>query len=414
VDCYPVNQTTTPKSDASSGFLIATACLLLLLSFGYRAGFGLFVRPITEANGWGREIISIALAVQNLFWGIIAFFAGGLADRFGNVKVVLAGTFLYALGMVLMPGVDNPWQLNASAGILVGAGIAGTSFGIILPAMARAVGPQRQQWALGLGTAAGSIGQFAIVPIAQVLIDAYGWGLTLNILAGSSLIMALLAMPLAPYSGRPQSGQIEKDQTVPEALQEALHYRSFLLLVMGFFVCGFHVAFITAHMPAFITDLGFDPKVGAWSISIIGLCNVFGAYLSGMISGRMSMRYLLVFIYAARAVVITLFLLIPFSLVSVLMFSATMGFLWLATVPPTSGLVALMFGTRYMAMLYGIVFLGHQVGSFIGVWLGGWLFDRSGSYDLVWWLGAALGVMAAILHWLMSARPVKRLDARGI
>lgn len=407
-------QTTTPKSDASSGFLIATACLLLLLSFGYRAGFGLFVRPITEANGWGREIISIALAVQNLFWGIIAFFAGGLADRFGNVKVVLAGTFLYALGMVLMPGVDNPWQLNASAGILVGAGIAGTSFGIILPAMARAVGPQRQQWALGLGTAAGSIGQFAIVPIAQVLIDAYGWGLTLNILAGSSLIMALLAMPLAPYSGRPQSGQIEKDQTVPEALQEALHYRSFLLLVMGFFVCGFHVAFITAHMPAFITDLGFDPKVGAWSISIIGLCNVFGAYLSGMISGRMSMRYLLVFIYAARAVVITLFLLIPFSLVSVLMFSATMGFLWLATVPPTSGLVALMFGTRYMAMLYGIVFLGHQVGSFIGVWLGGWLFDRSGSYDLVWWLGAALGVMAAILHWLMSERPVKRLDARGI
>ena len=413
MDCYPVYQTTTPKSDASSGFLIATACLLLLLSFGYRAGFGLFVRPITEANGWGREIISIALAVQNLFWGIIAFFAGGLADRFGNVKVVVAGTFLYALGMVLMPGVDNPWQLNASAGILVGAGIAGTSFGIILPAMARAVGPQRQQWALGLGTAAGSIGQFAIVPLAQVLIDAYGWGLTLNILAGSALIMALLAMPLAPYSGRPRSGQIEKDQTVPEALQEALHYRSFLLLVMGFFVCGFHVAFITAHMPAFITDLGFDPKVGAWSISIIGLCNVFGAYLSGMISGRMSMRYLLVFIYAARTVVITLFLLIPFSLVSVLMFSATMGFLWLATVPPTSGLVALMFGTRYMAMLYGIVFLGHQVGSFIGVWLGGWLFDRSGSYSLVWWLGAALGVMAAILHWLISEGSVKRVAAES-
>jgi MFS family permease len=346
-----------------------------LLSFGYRAGFGLFVKPITEANGWGREIISIALAVQNLFWGIIAFFAGGLADRFGNVKVVIAGTFLYALGMVLMPGVDSPWRLNASAGILVGAGIAGTSFGIILPAMARAVGPERQQWALGLGTAAGSIGQFAIVPVSQLLIDAYGWGPALNILAGS---------------------------------------RSFLLLVMGFFVCGFHVAFITAHMPAFITDLGFDPKVGAWSISIIGLCNVFGAYLSGIISGKMAMRYLLVLIYSARAVVITLFILIPFSLVSVLVFSATMGFLWLATVPPTSGLVAVMFGTRYMAMLYGIVFLGHQVGSFIGVWLGGWLYDRSGSYDLVWWLGAALGVMAAILHWLMSERPVKRLAAENL
>ncbi len=409
-----MDNTITPKSYGSSGFLIATACLILLLSFGYRAGFGLFVKPITEANGWGREIISIALAVQNLFWGIIAFFAGGLADRFGNVKVVIAGTLLYALGMVLMPGVDSPWRLNASAGILVGAGIAGTSFGIILPAMARAVGPERQQWALGLGTAAGSIGQFAIVPIAQMLIDAYGWGTTLNILAGSALVMALLAMPLAPYSGRQPSAQPLKEQTVPEALQEAVHYRSFLLLVMGFFVCGFHVAFITAHMPAFITDLGFDPKVGAWSISIIGLCNVFGAYLSGIVSSRMAMRYLLVFIYSARAVVITLFLLIPFSLISVLVFSAAMGFLWLATVPPTTGLVALMFGTRYMAMLYGVVFFGHQVGSFIGVWLGGWLYDRSGSYDMVWWLGVALGVMAAGVHWLMSERPVERLVAENI
>ncbi len=246
-----------------------------------------------------------------------------------------------------------------------------------------------------------------------MLIDAYGWGPALNILAGSALIMALLAMPLASYSGRPPSAQPVKEQTVSEALQEALHYRSYLLLVMGFFVCGFHVAFITAHMPAFITDLGFDPKVGAWSISIIGLCNVFGAYLSGMISGKMSMRYVLVFIYSARAVVITLFLLVPFSLVSVLVFSATMGFLWLATVPPTSGLITVMFGTRYMAMLYGIVFLGHQVGSFTGVWLGGWLYDRSGSYDMVWWLGVALGVMAAILHLFMNERSVGRLAAKN-
>ncbi len=408
-----MNISTTPKSGGSSSFLIATACLLLLLSFGYRAGFGLFVKPITEANGWGREVISIALAVQNLFWGIVAFFAGGLADRFGNVKIVIAGTFLYALGMVLMPGVTSAWGLNATAGMLVGAGIAGTSFGIILPAMARAVGPQRQQWALGLGTAAGSVGQFAIVPLAQILIDAYGWATTLNILAGSALLMAVLAIPLAPYSGRQPAGRGHSitEQTVPQALQEAIHYRSFLLLVMGFFVCGFHVAFITAHMPAFITDLGFDPKVGAWSISVIGLCNVFGAYFSGIVSSKMSMRYLLVYIYAARAVVITLFMLIPVSLASVLVFSATMGFLWLATVPPTSGLVALMFGTRYMAMLYGVVFLGHQVGSFIGVWLGGWLYDRSGSYDVVWWLGVALGLMAAFVHWLMSERPVARLTA---
>jgi predicted MFS family arabinose efflux permease len=400
--------TNTAKSHGASAFLITTACLLLLLSFGYRSGFGLFVKPITEANGWGREIISMALAIQNLFWGIIAFFAGGLADRFGNLKVLVAGTVIYALGMVLMSEVNSPWQLNASAGILVGAGIAGTSFGIVLPAMARAVGQNRQQWALGLGTAAGSLGQFAVVPVAQFLIEAYSWVTALHILAGSALAMALLAMPLAPYSGRPQTGQMDGSQTVPQALQEAVRYRSFLLLVMGFFVCGFHVAFITAHMPAFLTDAGFDAKVGAWSISIIGLCNVAGAYMSGIVSGKLSMRYVLVFIYSSRAVVITLFLVFPFSLTSVLVFSAAMGFLWLATVPPTSGLVAVMFGTRYMAMLYGIVFLGHQIGSFIGVWLGGWLYDRGGSYDIVWWLGAALGIMAAVVHWFIRERPVQR------
>jgi predicted MFS family arabinose efflux permease len=392
----------------SSAFLITTACLLLLLSFGYRSGFGLFVKPITEANGWGREVISIALAIQNLCWGIVAFFAGGLADRFGNVKVLIAGTLIYALGMVLTSGVDSPWMLNTSTGILVGAGIAGTSFGIVLPAMARAVGEKRRQWALGLGTAAGSLGQFAVVPLAQFLIETYNWMTAMHILAGSALVMMLLALPLAPYSGNRQSEPVLKGQTVSEALQEALWYRSFLLLVMGFFVCGFHVAFITAHMPAFLTDAGFEAKVGAWSISIIGLCNVLGAYLSGIVSGRLPMRIVLVFIYLSRAAVITLFMLIPFSLVSVLVFSAFMGFLWLATVPPTSGLVAFMFGTRYMAMLYGIVFLGHQVGSFIGVWLGGWLYDHSGSYDAVWWLGAALGIMAAFVHWLIQERPAQR------
>ena len=411
-----MNNSDAPKSYGSSGFLIATACLLLLLSFGYRSGFGLFVKPITEANGWGREVISIALAIQNLCWGIFAFFGGGLADRFGNVKVIVAGTGIYALGMVWMSGVDSAWGLHASAGILVGAGIGGTSFGIILPAMARAVGPERQQWALGMGTAAGSLGQFAVVPVAQILIEAYNWATALHILAGSALFMALLAIPLMPYSGRQPAGpeQSANDQTVPQALREAVHYRSFLLLVMGFFVCGFHVAFITSHMPAFLTDAGFDAKIGAWSISIIGLCNVAGAYFSGILSGRLSKRSMLIFIYSARAVAITLFLTIPFSLISVLGFSAVMGFLWLATVPPTSGLVALMFGTRYMAMLYGIVFLGHQVGSFIGVWLGGWLFDRSGSYDMVWWLGVALGVMAAIVHWLMNERPVERLAGENV
>ena len=228
--------TPTTDTDKLNGLIILAACLLVLLSFGYRAGFGLFVKPITEANGWGREIISIALAVQNLFWGIVAVFAGGMADRFGNAKVIVAGTALYALGMLLMSGVENPWMLNASAGILVGAGVAGTSFGIVLPAMARAVSEDRRQWALGLGTAAGSLGQFAVVPLAQVLIDAFGWAPALNILAGSSLVMALLAMPLARYSGGSEAGGDRQSQTVPEALQEALHHKSFLLLVSGFFV----------------------------------------------------------------------------------------------------------------------------------------------------------------------------------
>ena len=390
-------------------YLIASSCLLLLLSFGYRSGFGLFVKPISEANSWGREVISMALAIQNLFWGIVSVFAGGLADRFGNVKVVVGGTILYAAGMALMAGVDSPWLLHTSAGVLVGSGIAGTAFGIVLPAMARAVGEERRQWALGVGTAAGSLGQFALVPVAQQLMDSYGWINALYILAASALFMAVLAMPLAPYSGASEALGLKRDQTIREALTEAFGHRSYMLLTFGFFVCGFHVAFIGAHLPAFLSDAGFEPKVGAWSISIIGLCNVFGAYYAGVLSSKWSRRNVLVWIYLGRAVVITVFLLTPLTLTTVFVFSATMGFLWLATVPPTSGLVAVMFGTRYMALLYGFVFLSHQMGSFLGVWLGGWLYDRHGTYDAVWWTGVVLGLVAAVLHWPISERPVERL-----
>ncbi len=399
----------TIKQNKSSTFLIISACLLLLLSFGFRSSFGLFVNPITEANGWGREVISLALAIQNLCWGVVAVFAGGLADRYGNAAVIVGGTLIYALGILMMAGVDNLWVLHSSAGILVGAGIAGTSFGIVLPAMARAVGESRRQMALGLGTAAGSLGQFAIVPITQLVIDNYGWITALNILAASALAMAMLALPLAPYSGRQDASSLQEDQIMSQALKEALGHRSFVLLVSGFFVCGFHVAFITAHMPAFLVDNGFDAQLGAWSISIIGLCNVVGAFLSGLWSGKASKRDILVGIYIGRAIAISLFMLLPISTTSVIVFSAVMGFLWLATVPPTSGLVAVMFGTRYMALLYGIVFLGHQIGSFSGVWLGGWLYDQTGSYDGVWWMGVAFGVMAAIIHWPIKEAPVLKL-----
>ena len=392
--------------------LIVSACVLLVLSFGFRSSFGLFVRPITEANGWGREVISFSLAIQNLVWGVAAVFAGGLADRFGNVRVVIGGTVFYAAGIALMAGVDSPWLLNTSAGLLVGAGVAGTSFGIVLPALARAVGEEKRQWALGLGTAMGSFGQFLMVPLAQTLITSVGWVLALYMLAGLALTMAALAMPLAPHSGAVEGARSVKDQGIGEALMEAFSHRSFVLLVFGFFVCGFHVAFITAHLPAFLADAGFSPSIGAWSISIIGLCNVIGAYAAGILSGSYSKRYLLVIIYLSRAVVITVFVLTPISLLSVLLFSAVMGFLWLATVPPTSGLVAVMFGTRYMALLYGVVFLGHQVGGFLGVWLGGWAFDRFGSYDMVWWLGVGFGVFAGIVHCPIKEAPIERLVPR--
>ncbi|MEK6195157.1 MAG: MFS transporter, partial [Deltaproteobacteria bacterium] len=357
------------------------------------------MQPISEAHGWGRSILSLALAIQNLAWGIVAVFAGGLADRYGNLKVLLVGVGCYVMGMWGMAYASTYMEMIATAGILVGAGIAGTAFGIVLPALVRAVPEDRRGWALGLGTAAGSFGQFLIVPAMQEIIDLAGWFRALQIIGLSGFIMALLAIPLAPYSGSTDTSGSDIKGSLWQIMLRALHVRSYRLLVAGFFVCGFHVAFITVHMPGYVVDLGFDPKVGAWSISLIGLCNIFGAYGSGILSGKCPMHSILTVIYLGRVVAILLFLFTPVSLLSILIFSAFMGFLWLATVPPTSGLVAVFFGTRYMTFLYGIVFLSHQVGSFIGVWLGGVLYESFGNYDGIWIAGAALGLIAAGLHW---------------
>lgn len=405
---------TMSRVPAHAWFLIISACVLVMLSFGYRSGFGLYVKPLAEANSWGRDTIGFALAIQNLVWGIVAVFAGGLADRFGNIKVICVAALLYALGLGLTPHVTEPWMLNGAAGMLVGAGVAGTSFGIILPALARAVSADRQQWVLGLGTAAGSAGQFLMVPVAQELIEWVGWVTTLHILALSTLSLCLLAMPLAPYAGRQAPDakpSAENEQTIAEALQEAFSHRSYVLLVLGFYVCGFHVAFITAHMPAYLSDLGFSGQVGAWAISIIGFCNIFGAYYSGILSTRFERRQVLLWIYLLRGVIITAFVLTPISLASVIAFCAAMGFLWLATVPPTSGLVSVMFGTRYMSLLFGIVFLCHQLGSFTGVWLGGWTYEQTGNYNLVWWLGVMFSLVAAVLHWPIKEEPIERIAA---
>ncbi|HCI88616.1 MAG TPA: MFS transporter, partial [Gammaproteobacteria bacterium] len=370
-------------------FVLASACLLLILSFGYRAGFGLFMVPMTEARGWGRDVLAMALAIQNLSWGICAILAGALADKYGNLRVLLSGVFLYAIGMMGMSISATEVHIISTAGLLVGAGVAGTSFGIVLPSIARAVPEEKRAWAMGIGTAAGSFGQFLVVPIIQTVVDSVGWMSSLQYLGLSAFLMAIFCIPLAKYGGasEAQSGEAQAPVSITEIARRACAVRSYQLLIFGFFVCGFHVAFITVHMPGYVIDLGFDPQVGAWSISLIGLCNVIGAYYSGVLSGKRSMRALLTCIYLGRVLAISLFLVMPVTLTSIMIFSAGMGFLWLATVPPTSGLVALFFGTRYMSFLYGIVFLSHQLGSFSGVWLGGWMYDQYGNYDGIWYAG---------------------------
>ena len=385
--------------------IIISGCALVLLSFGYRAGFGLFLQPMSEAREWGRDVLALALAVQNLAWGVFAIIAGGLVDKYGNLKVLSAGVFFYAVGMYAMAYSTSELAIISTAGLLVGAGVAGTSFGIVLPAFARAVPEEKQGWALGIGTAAGSIGQFLVVPFMQFAVDLFGWFQALQYIGLSAFLMTLFILPLAKYGG-PSEQEKEFKTSIPllSVVKNAFKVRAYVLLVFGFYVCGFHLAFITVHMPSYLIDLGFSANIGAWSISLIGLCNVFGAYYAGVISANKSKRKMLAAIYAGRAGAIALFLSFPISVVSVLIFSAAMGFLWLATVPPTSALVAQFFGVRYMTLLYGIVFFSHQVGSFTGIWLGGRLYEDSGSYDGVWIAGIFLGLIAAGLHWVITEK----------
>lgn len=387
-------------SPASYLPVLISACLLLILSFGIRSGFGLFLQPMSETNGWGRDVLALALAIQNLSWGLSAVVAGGFVNRFGTSKVLLGGIILYGLGIFGMASSDTAIGVNLTTGVIVGAGIAGTSFGIVLPAIARAVPMEKQGWALGIGTAAGSVGQFLVVPSAQVFIDWLGWLGALQLLGILAFTMALCVIPLAKYgqeAGASEEGR--EDISLWQLTRRALKVRSYLFLLLGFYVCGYHLAFITVHMPGYVVDLGLSPQVGAWSIGMIGICNVVGAYYSGVLSGKIPKHRMLSVIYTARAAAIAAFLIAPPSIVSILGFSAAIGFLWLSTVPPTSGLVAHFFGVRHMPYLYGLVFLSHQVGSFCGVWLGGYLYETTGSYEGVWLSGIALGLIAAALHW---------------
>jgi MFS family permease len=347
------------------------------------------------------------MAIQNLVWGMAQPFAGALADRYGSARVLAGGGVLYAVGVAAMAYSTTPLMLHLSAGVLVGFSLAGASFAIVLAAFGRMVPEERRSRALGIGTAAGSMGQFLLVPVSQLLLDALGWQNALIVLSLFPLAVIPLAMALAGKSEHTGAGPA---QSLTAAIREASRHRGYRLLVAGFFVCGFHVAFIQVHLPAYITDLGMASSIGAWAISLIGLFNIIGAYYSGVLGGRFSKKYLLSLLYASRAVVITIYMVTPSSVTTTLVFSGAMGLLWLSTVPLTSGIVAQIFGPRYMGMLFGFVFLSHQVGAFIGVWLGGKLYDATGSYDIVWWLAVGLGLFAALVHIPIDEKSVPRLS----
>jgi len=399
-----VQQDTAP---ARIGVVIAAACLISLLGFGARSSFGLFLEPVSGARGWGREVFALALAVQNLVWGFGVPIASALSDRFGPSRVLAGGALMYALGTAGMAVSDTGAMLNLFAGIITGLGVAMSSFSIALAAMVRVVAIEKQSVVLGLGTAAGSLGQVLFSPLSQYFIDAWGWESTLFLLGFSTLAIAPLAFLLPGASAVGDASKVE--QSIGEALAEALRHRGYVLPTAGFFVCGFHVAFIAVHMPAWVRDLGLGPEVGAYALAIIGLMNIAGSFASGLVGRYWKKKNGLVAIYALRAICITGLMLLPKTALTIYAFAASMGLLWLSTVPLTSGIVAQVFGARYMATLFGVVFLGHQLGSFSGVWLGGYLYDTTGNYDAVWRAGVALSVLATLLHLPINERPLDRL-----
>ncbi|MEZ5877392.1 MAG: MFS transporter [Tepidamorphaceae bacterium] len=402
----------TPSATTSSwrtpALIIIAGVLIAIVTNGPRTAMGLFLPPMTEANGWSRETFALALALQNIVWGMAQPIAGGFADKYGTSRVIIAGTLVYAVSFLIMSQADAPFILHLSAGVMMGAAIGASSFGIVITAFSRLLPPERRQVGFGIATAGGSLGQFLFAPITQGFISAYGWHTALILLGAMVLAVVALAPVLAGKSEK--SPHVERDQAISEALKEAFSERSYVLLLVGFFVCGFQVAFISAHLPAYLVDLGLAAKWGAWSIALIGLFNVIGSYSAGLLSGKRSKPHMLSWIYLLRAIAFAVFLLVPISVPSVLIFSSVIGLLWLSTVPPTSGIVVTMFGPRWMGLLWGLVFLNHQVGSFLGVWLGGRLYDQTGSYDVVWWLGVALGLVAAVIHWPIRDTPVARLN----
>ncbi len=399
-----MSSASTPARLSMSQVLLCGAAIVTL-SMGIRHGFGLWLQPVTMERGWSRETFAFAMAVQNLAWGLAGPFAGMLADRFGAFRVLLVGSLLYSSGLVLMGLSTSGLAFTGSAGVLLGMAQSGTTYAVVYGVIARQVAPERRSWAMGVTAAAGSFGQFLMVPVENWLIGGAGWQNALFILGAA----ALAIMPLAAgLREPPRAAAAASNQSVGQAVREAFAWPSFRWLTAGYFVCGFQVVFIGVHMPSYLRDRGLGPEVGTTALALIGLFNIFGTYGVGWLGQRYPKRLLLSWIYFLRAVVIVLFLAAPLSPWSVYLFAATMGVLWLSTVPPTNAIVAQIFGVQYMSMLGGFVFLSHQMGSFLGVWLGGKLYDMTGSYTVVWWISVALGVFAALANMPVRETPIPR------
>lgn len=391
----------------STTWLLLGASLILALSLGTRHGFGLFLPPMSAEFGWGREVFAFAIALQNLIWGLAQPVTGALADRFGARKVIIIGGVLYMLGLVFMGMADSPLSLSLSAGLLIGIGLSGTSFSVILGVVGRAVPVEKRSMAMGIAAAAGSFGQFAMLPGTLGLIGWLGWSAALLALG---LLVALILPLAAMINETPPPVSNGPEQTLLEALREAASHSGFWLLALGFFVCGFQVVFVAVHLPAYLVDHHLPALTGTTVLALVGLFNIIGTYIAGWLGGRMSKPRLLSALYLLRGVVITLFLVAPLTQWSAYLFGIAMGLLWLSTVPLTNGTVATLFGVRNLSMLGGIVFLFHQLGSFLGGWLGGYLYDTTGSYDLVWQISIGLSLMAAVLNWPVREVPVARLQ----
>jgi MFS family permease len=392
--------------------IMICGCAIALLSFGPRSSLGFFIQPMSREFTWGRDVFGLALALQNLLWGLGQPIAGAIADRFGVLRVMVAGAVLYAGGLLLMRYAATPSSLDLGAGVMIGFGLSGCSFNLVLSAFSKLLPPEKRGIALGAGTAAGSFGQFLFAPFGVAMIDNFGWQAALTVYAILMLLIVPLSLAIATPPAISANVPAADQQSFKTALAEAFGHRSYVLLVLGFFTCGFQLAFITVHLPAYLSDRGISAQTGGWVVAAIGLFNIMGSLGVGWLQNRFPKRYILSIIYFARAATIVAFISFPISSFSAIMFGAVTGLTWLSTVPPTSALVALMFGTRWFATLYGFAFVSHQVGGFLGVWLGGVVFEQFGSYTPIWWLAVVFGLLSALINLPIVEQPVVRAVAQ--